>query len=493
MGLSHAAAMSRRAFLGAAAAAPLARAQSRPNVLMLAVDDWNDWIGALGGHPQVKTPNVDRLASMGTLFTDAHTAAPLCNPSRSALMTGRRPTTSGVYDNDQPWRIAMPNAVTLPEHFRNNGYRAMGAGKLFHHGQGYNDPRCWDEYFHWNPKARADGMTDGYSFPPDPEPARPVTPMPSVSWRNFDWAPVDVREQEMPDYKVASWAIERLKQNHGKPFFLAGGMFRPHIPWFVPKKYFDLYPLDEVVLPPVKDDDLADLPEAGRKMALNEHSRHDLVVTTGNWKRAVQAYLACISFSDTMLGRILDAFETSPARENTVVALWSDHGYHLGEKWHWHKQALWQRATHIPLIIAAPGVTKPGSRCAAPVDTMNVYPTLADLAGLPAPASADGVSLRPLLKDPAAKWERPAISTFLRGNHAVYTERWHYIRYADGSEELYDRPRDPHEWVNLAGNPAHAEAKSAMARLVPRDAPNSPRVESYRFDPAEVRWTPKGR
>lgn len=493
MGFSHAAVMSRRAFLGAAAAAPLARAQSRPNVLMLAVDDWNDWIGALGGHPQVKTPNVDRLASMGMLFTDAHTAAPLCNPSRSALMTGRRPTTSGVYDNDQPWRIAMPNVVTLPEHFRNNGYRAMGAGKLFHHGRGYNDPRCWDEYFHWNPKARANGMTDGYSFPPDPEPARPATPMPSVSWRNFDWAPVDVREEEMPDYKVASWAIERLKQNHGKPFFLAAGMFRPHIPWFVPKKYFDMYPLDEVVLPPVKDDDLADLPEAGRKMALNEHSRHDLLVTTGNWKRAVQAYLACISFSDAMLGRILDAFEKSPARENTIVALWSDHGYHLGEKWHWHKQALWQRATHIPLIVAAPGVTKPGSRCSAPVDTMNVYPTLADLAGLPAPASADGVSLRPLLKDPAAKWDRPAISTYLRGNHAVYTERWHYIRYADGSEELYDRPRDPHEWVNLAGNPAHREAKSEMARLVPKDAANSPRAESHRFDPAEVRWTPKGR
>ncbi|MBL8233550.1 MAG: sulfatase [Bryobacterales bacterium] len=485
--------MDRRQFLALTSQAPaLLRAQSqRPNVLMIAVDDWNDWIATLGGHPQVKTPNVDRLAARGLLFTDAHTASPLCNPSRSALMTGRRPTTSGVYDNDQPWRAAMPNVITLPQHFRANGYAAYGAGKLFHHGRGYNDPRCWDEYFHWNPKARANGMTDGYSFPPDPEPARPVTPMPSVSWRNFDWAPLEAADDEMPDYKVASWTASMLARKHTKPFFLAAGMFRPHIPWFVPRKYFDMYPLDEIVVPQVKEDDLADLPPAARQIALNEHSRHDLLVSTGNWKKAVQAYLACITFSDAMIGRMLDALDQSAYRDNTVICFWSDHGYHLGEKWHWHKQALWQRATHVPLIFHVPGLTKANTRCHRPVDLANVYPTLADAAGLPVPAGVDGVSLRPLLADPSANWQRPAISTYLHGNNCVFTERWHYIRYHDGSEELYDRRQDPAEWINLATQTSTQPLRKELAAMLPRDAPNSPRANTLSFDPATVTWRPK--
>jgi arylsulfatase A-like enzyme len=468
----------RRRFLKTAAAAPaILRAQrSRPNVLLLAADDWNDWVGALGGHPQVRTPNVDRLAASGVLFTDAHTASPLCNPSRSALMTGRRPSTSGVYENDQIWRRAMPDVVTLPQHFRANGYRSLGGGKLFHHGRGFNDPRSWDDYFFWNPQGRANGWFDGYSFPPDPEPKRPVTPMPSVSWRNFDWAPLDVREQEMPDYKVSSWAAEVLRQKHDRPFFLAAGMFRPHIPWFVPRRYYEMYPLEEVIVPTVKDDDLADLPPIAWQFALNQHSRHDLLVSTGNWKKAVQAYLACITFSDAMLGRVLDALASSPHRENTIVVFWSDHGYHLGEKWHWHKQALWQRATHVPLAWRVPGLTRAGTRCSHPVDLINVYPTVADLAGLPAPGGLDGASLRPLLADPEAKWDRPALTTYLRGNHGVYTERWHYIRYRDGAEELYDRRQDPQEWVNLAGKEALRGVRQEMARWLPgQDAPEAPR------------------
>jgi arylsulfatase A-like enzyme len=486
--------LNRRKFLASTIAAPAilrSQAARRPNVLMISVDDWNDWVGALGGHPQVKTPNLDRLARRGVLFTDAHTAAPICNPSRTALMTGRRPSTSGVYDNDQPWRIPMPNAVTLPEHFRANGYRAWGGGKVFHHGKGYNDPHCWDEYYHWNPDARKNGMLDGYSFPPDPEPERPVTPMPSVSWRNFDWAPIDVRDEDMPDYKVSGWASNLLRQQYAQPFFFAAGMFRPHIPWFVPKRYFDMYPVDDVIVPTVKEDDLADLPPIARQIALNEHSRHDLMVSTGNWKRAVQAYLACITYSDAMVGRILDALDAGPNRDNTIVTLWSDHGYHLGEKWHWHKQALWQRATHIPFIVSAPGVTQPGGRCDRPVDLIHVYPTLADLAGLPAPAGVDGTSLRPLLKDPAAKWDRPALSTYLRGNHSIYTERWHYIRYHDGAEELYDRRQDPNEWVNIAQQQGLSDVKASFKKWLPADAPNSPRAGTHVFDPEKVRWTPK--
>lgn len=486
--------MQRRTFLGLAAGPAILRGQARrPNVLMIPVDDWNDWVGALGGHPQVRTPNLDRLAARGCLFTDAHTAAPICNPSRTAIMTGRRPSTSGVYDNDQPFRLAMPEVTTLTQHFRKHGYKAWGGGKVFHHGRGYNDPASWDDYYHWNPKGREQGWFDGFSFPPDPEPARPVTPMPSVSWRNFDWAPLDIPEEAMPDYKVSGWAAELLKRRHDQPFFLAAGMFRPHIPWFVPKKYFDLYPLEGLTLPVVRDDDLADLPPAAWKIALNPESRHDLMVSTGNWKRAVQAYLACITFSDAMVGRILDALDAGPNRDDTIVMLWSDHGYHLGEKWHWHKQALWQRATHVPYIIHAPGVTKPGSRCERPVDLTSVYPTLSELAGLPAPEGVDGVSVKPLLADPARKWDAPAMSTFLYENHGLYTERWHYIRYADGGEELYDRRQDPNEWINLAAKPEHAAVRSELAARLPKGKPDAPRTGGYSFDPARHEWKPKAR
>jgi len=485
--------LTRRTFLASAAPAILRSAQQRrPNVLMIAVDDWNDWVGALGGHPQVKTPNLDRLAHRGVLFTEAHCAAPICNPSRTALMTGRYPSTSGVYDNDQPWRIAMPDAVTLTQHFRANGYWVEGGGKVFHHGRGYNDPASWDNYFFWNPAARANGWHDNYSFPPDPEPARPVTPMPSVSWRNFDWAPLTHRDEDMPDFKLASWAGDFLQSPQSKSFFLAAGFFRPHIPWFVPKRYFDMYPLDEIILPPVKEDDLADIPPSGRAIALNEFSRHDLLVSTGNWKKAVQSYLASITFSDAMVGRQLDSLERSPQRDNTIVALWSDHGYHLGEKWHWHKQALWHRATHVPFMMTAPGFTKPGTRCTRPVSLVDLYPTLTDLAGLPAPQGLDGASLKPLLENPAHAWPRPALCTYLHANHAVTAERYRYIRYADGGEELYDRQQDPNEWVNLASHPAHAEAKRQLAAWLPkRDAPNAPRARDYQFDPATVRWSQK--
>jgi arylsulfatase A-like enzyme len=296
----------------------------------------------------------------------------------------------------------------------------------------------------------------------------------------------------MPDYKVSGWAADFLRRKHDKPFFQGAGMFRPHIPWFVPRKYYELYPESEVIVPTVKEDDLADLPPIARQFALNEFSRHDLVVSTGNWRRAVQAYLACISFSDAMIGRMLDALDASPHRDNTIVALWSDHGYHLGEKWHWHKQALWHRATHVPLIFRAPGVSRKGGQCSRPASLVDVYPTLLDLAGLPGPGGLDGQSLRPLLENPAREWERPALTTYFRGNHALRSERWSYIRYHDGTEELYDRRQDPNEWVNIAGMSATGEVKQQLARWLPKqDAPDAPPATSYVFDPVSVRWTAK--
>ncbi|MCZ6673705.1 MAG: sulfatase, partial [Verrucomicrobia bacterium] len=451
-----------------------------------------NWVGVLGGHPQVKTPNIDRLAASGVLFTDAHTAAPICNPSRTALMIGLLPTTTGIYGNGHPFRIGLPEVVTLPQYFKEHGYTVAGGGKLFHHGRGYNDPKSWDEYFFWNPKARENGWFDGYSFPPDPEPDRPVTPMPSVSWRNFDWAPIDVPDEAMPDYKLSVWAEKFLNRKHSKPFFLAAGIFRPHIPWFVPRKYFEMYPLEDIIVPVVKEDDLADLPPPAWEMALNPESRHDLMVATGNWKAAVQSYLACITFADAMVGRILDALEASAYRDNTMIVLWSDHGYHFGEKWHWHKQALWDRATRVPLIISTPQMTHAGARCDWPVSLIDLYPTLLDLVGLPKKEGLDGTSLRPLLENPDAAWERPATVTFFFGNHALRTQRWSYIRYADGSEELYDRRKDPNEWVNLAKEPGMNKVLNQMQNWLPKnDAPEAPRSGNYRLDPATVTWSKK--
>lgn len=254
-----------------------------------------------------------------------------------------------------------------------------------------------------------------------------------------------------------------------------------------------MYPPEEIILPTVKEDDLADLPPVARQFALNQYSRHDLLVSTGNWRFAVQAYLAAITFADARVGRLLDAFDKSPHRDNTVVVLWSDHGYHLGEKWRWHKQALWRRATHVPFLMVAPGLTRPATRCAEPADLTAVYPTLVDVAGLPAKEGLDGQSLRPLIENPSVTLGRTALSTYLRGNHAVTGRRWRCIRYHDGSEELYGRLKDPQEWVNLARRAGYAQHKQELAGcLPPRDAPDAPWSRDYRPDTDKVRWLPKG-
>ena len=335
-----------------------------PNVLFIAVDDLNDWVGCLGGHPDVKTPNIDRLAARGTLFTNAFCSAPACNPSRASLLTGIRPSTSGVYLNSQPWRPVMKDAVTLPQHFMANEYSVAGCGKIFH-GR-FPDRASWQEYL-----PRKD----------DPvPPKRPVNGIKGTA--HFDWGPVDATDAEMSDTQMVNWGIRYLKREHEKPFFLAVGLFRPHLPWYVPKKYFDLYPLAEVTLPHVNENDLDDVPPAGKRMA-NPQGDHRKVLQTNNWRKAVQGYLASISFADAQIGRLLDALDKSAYAKNTVVILWGDHGWHLGEKLHWRKFALWEEATHAPLIMAVPGLTRPGTRCTRTVSFIDIYPTLADVCGLP--------------------------------------------------------------------------------------------------------------
>ena len=430
------------------AAVPAAAAE-RPNVLFIAVDDLNDWIGSLGGHPQTKTPNLDRLAQRGVNFTRAYCSAPACNPSRASLMSGLRPVTSGVYLNSQPWRPAMPDAMTLQQLFSSHGYESVGYGKIYH-GR-YNQPGDWDEY---------------ESPERSPEPSAEVKEDPHSRAGGIVFGRLDESDDAMGDYKNISKGIDYLNRSHDKPFFLACGLTRPHMPWQVPAKYYEMFPLDSIELPRVPDDDLADVPDAGLRMAKPDGD-HATILETDNWKYAVQAYLASIAFADAQIGRLIDALDNSEHAGNTIVILWGDHGWHLGEKQHWRKFALWEEATRAPLMVVVPGMTKPGGVCERTVEFIHIYPTLAELCGLKAPDNLDGTSFVSLLKDPQAEWKHPALTTHGRGNHALRTQRWRYIRYADGSEELYDHENDPNEWTNLATDSKYRDVLDGLRKHLP--------------------------
>ncbi len=505
--------MNRRNFLQLSllgAASTLSRrlmaSEAKPSLLFIALDDMNDWTSSLGGYSgKAHTPNLDRLAKMGITFTNAHSPSTVCNPSRTAIMTGLRPSTTGIYNNGQWWRPALPDVVTMPEYFRKSGYRVEGGGKIFHHTLGNNPPEIWDNY---HPQVQDSSWHYDYPVPGQHTPKRglhwpegfPLNSIeevrlgkkPPANYREFDWGPVDKPDLEMGDGQMVRWAVDFLRRAHNKPFFLAAGIYRPHLPWYVPKKYFDLYPLDQIKLPEVKKDDLDDVPAAGRKMAEARLADFELVKKTGKYKEAVRAYLASISFADAMVGLLLDAFEKSSCRDNTIIIVWSDHGWHLGEKGAWHKRTLWERATRVPFFIAAPGITLPGSVCNRPVNLIDIYPTLIDLCGLKTNTKFDGTSLVPLLEDPEAAWERPSVITCERGNHAVRSERWRYIRYNDGAEELYDCDNDPHEWTNLAEDPKFDSIKQKLAKwLAPSDAPPALSKSAYHFDPDSYSWTRK--
>lgn len=440
-----------------------APAAERPNVLFIAVDDLNDWIGCLGGHPDGQSPHIDALAARGCLFERAYCSAPACNPSRVALMTGMRPSTTGIYVNPQPWRKHLADTVTLPQHFMAHGYHAAGSGKIYH-GR-YDDDTSWNDYL----KKGA-----------DPKPTPAVLKDPRSKSGGIVYGVLDVEDEEMNDYRMVSYAIDFLGREHDKPFFLACGIYRPHMPWQVPRSYYDLFPPDEVTLPKVLDNDLDDLPAAGVKMA-RPQGDHATMLKTGNWRYAVQAYLASIKFADGQVGRLIKALDESEYAKNTIIVLWGDHGWHLGEKHHWRKFSLWEEACRAPLMIVAPGITSADSRCVRTVDFVDLYPTLSELCGLPIGDHLDGESLVPLLKNPKRSWSFPAITTHGRNNHAVRTQRWRYIRYADGSEELYDHEEDPMEWSNLAKSPFHQDIKDGLAKWLPQDnVPEAPYDKALR-------------
>lgn len=432
---------------------------ARPNVLFISLDDLNDWVGPLGGHPQVKTPHMDRLAARGTTFTNAHCEAPLCNPSRVSILTGLRPSTTGVYALE-PWfrsDSAFEQRETLFQYFHRHGYRTLTAGKIFH-----------DAYPPVDARKDGGGEVDVWGVHGNfgPFPARKFVGTPADT-PLMDWGAFPTSDEECFDYDVTSWAVEQLKAPPDGPFFLAVGLRHPHVPCFAPQKWFDLYPDEGLAMPPVKEDDRADLPRFASYLHWSlPEPRLKWLRENGQWRPLVRAYLASISYADAQVGRLLDALAASGREDDTVVVLWSDHGWHLGEKGITGKNSLWERSTHVPLLFAGPGVAT-AARCGRPAELLDVYPTLAELCGLAQPEGLEGISLSPQLKDATAPRERPAVTTHNRNNHALRTEAWRYIRYADGSEELYDTRADPNEWANVAAEPARAAVKAELRGWLP--------------------------
>lgn len=449
---------------------PFATADDRPNVLFIAVDDLNDWIGCLGGHPQSITPNFDRLAASSVLFTNAHCAAPACNPSRTAVFTGRSPHVSGLYENGQKMREILPDAEILPATFTRHGYHSAGSGKMLHY---FIDAQSWDEYF---PAAKTENPFPRTLYPE----TRPLSLPRGGPWQyvETDWGPLDATDEEFGgDYLVTEWIANQLKVERSKddkPFFLACGLYRPHEPWFVPKKYFDPFPLDSIQLPRgYRENDLDDLPPAGQRRGPNRYFAH--IQKESQWKQGIQGYLASVHFADAMLGRVLDALEDSPYADNTIVALWSDHGWHLGEKQHWQKYTGWRVCTRVPLMIRVPKdatALEQGTlpaRCDAPVSLVSLAPTLLDLCGLPPEKMHDGPSLTPLLARPDSDWPHAAITDLAkRGSYSVSAKDWRVIHYADGDEELYSTKDDPYEWNNLARESTSMKMRDELRAFAPK-------------------------
>jgi len=468
--------------LGLATVAVTAAGTKKPNVLFIAIDDQNDWVGALGGHPLARTPHIDRLAARGTTMLNAHCQAPLCNPSRTSLMLGLRPTTTGIYGL-APWFRNLPewkDRVSLPQHFAAHGYRTAAAGKIYHGGTGGGGGGGGKQGKGKAPAAGpgvkefdVTGASPGIGIRP---PAKLIGPTPMGNHPLMDWGVFPHRDEDKGDYQVASWAVEQIKSApKDQPFFLAAGFFLPHVPAYATQPWFDLYPDDDSVLPKIKLDDRADTPRFSWYIHWNlPEPRLKWAREANQWRNLVRSYLACTSFVDAQVGRLLTALDEAGIADNTIIVLWSDHGFHLGEKGITGKNTLWDDGTRVPLIFAGPGVT-PGGRSRQPAELLDLYPTLIELCGLTARTDLEGLSLLPQLRNASARRERPAITSHNQGNHGIRSERWRYIRYADGSEELYDTQNDPNEWTNLAGKAEYAAIIAQHKQWLPKiDRPPAP-------------------
>jgi len=457
---------------------------NRDHVLLITIDDLNDWITCLSdkesgrGHPQASTPHLDRLAARGVLFTNAHCQAPICRPSRASLLGGLRPSTTGLYGNhpehDAKGRLTPGKEVPwLPNRFRQAGYDTFAAGKLLHHGH----------------KGLGETLAPASGQGPYPKKKMnvPAEVTPAGIW---DYGAYPELE-EFTDWRMARWTAGHIVKplaDGDPPRFLSLGFYRPHVPLFAPKKWFDAAPkIEDIILAPAPPDDLDDVPAIGRRLQSRVSFQAPVdwcLEKESRMRELTQAYLATTSAMDHCLGEVIDNLDKSDMAENTWIVVLSDHGWHLGEKHHIAKQSLWERSTHVPLIIVPPKRitgTPRGARCDRPADLLDVYPTLLEAAGIPAADSdklLEGLSLMPWMRDPQAPRERPALTTLYSGNHALRDERYRYIRYADGAEELYDHSVDPHEHHNLIGKTGERpELRAAVERLavwIPKEQAGEP-------------------
>jgi choline-sulfatase len=474
-------------------------AARKPNVLFIAVDDMNDWVGCLNTTPSAKTPNIDRLAARGVNFSNAHTAGVFCAPSRAAIFTGQFASTTGCYTTAN-YFAHHPKIRPLQVSLTEGGYNTYGGGKLFHHPAGAIDLRGWTEFFVRNQQQRENGWPlDSWAEDtpfPDPFPNSIYNQGKEVTGGLFlEWGAIpNDREEEMADTKRTNWAVAKLKQAHEEPFFIAIGLYAPHFPNYCPQKYFDMYDVDEIELPPYKDDDLDDLPEKMRRQkTARKNHHHKRLEELDAIDDAIHGYLACMSYVDAMVGRLLDALDASPYADDTVVVLWSDHGYHHGEKGDWGKHTLWERTSNVPFIWAGPGIAK-GVESDTTVSLISMYPTLVELCGLPKPPQRlEERSLASILADPAtAKHQKVYLPYMEPGAYAIIDRQWRYIHYADDSEELYDVRNDPNEWNNLAQSPEFDEVKARYKERAPRKfAPANPKLHAKKhliIEGEKFRW-----
>ena len=438
----------------------------KPNVLMICIDDLNDWVGFLGGHPQAITPHMDSLAGQGRIFANAHCAVPVCSSSRVSVMSGVAATTHGSYEIGPSYEQlpALTNIPTIQRYFKDNGYYTLSGGKVLHHGFGGRLAGDID---------RSLGRMKG------PKPKKPMNR--PADWSSaWDWGAYPADDAQTGDFQLAKSAAKAFQEDFGKPFFMSVGFFRPHVPLLVPPKWFDLYDAEEIILPKNPKSDLNDLPP--NFLSINDYAvapTHAEVIQHGKRRSLTHAYLASISFVDHCVGTVVDALASSPHADNTIVVLWSDHGFHLGEKQHWAKRTLWEESTRVPLVLIGPGI-KSGEECREPASLIDIYPTLVEMCGLPANRHLEGVSLLPQLKDPTMPRERPAITSSYFGNHSVRSRDWRLVVYQDGQEEFYDHRKDPDEFENLSGNPAYKTTRDQLADWIPEDPASEFKAKSER-------------